>query len=419
MDNALTRDDLATYDPMAPAVQQDPFPYYALLRREAPVYRHPKTGMFFVSRLDSVRHVLAEPLVFSSQMANAQTQSSSSAVAKELKKIAAEGYPPRNTMLTADPPLQTRYRKSVGRAFTTKRIQSVEPTLREISQELLSAWPTRGRVDFANSFAVPFPVQSIAKVLGMRDDVVGNIKRWSDDSVAALGVRITDERRLEAARGLIELQHYWAEEMKDRRESPRDDFLSALCRATIEDANGEVRELDIPEMISIVTQLMVAGNETTTKLLNEIVRLLCENPQEWERLRAEPARIPAVVEEGLRMASPNQGLFRHVTEDVELDGVEIPKGSTIWVMFGAANRDERFFEEPDRFDPDRKNLREHVALGHGAHFCIGAPLARLEARVALEELAKRVEHVSLPDQELAYEPSFILRGLVRLELGIG
>jgi len=119
------------------------------------------------------------------------------------------------------------------------------------------------------------------------------------------------------------------------------------------------------------------------------------------------------------MASPNQGLFRHVTEDVELDGVEIPKGSTIWVMFGAANRDERFFEEPDRFDPDRKNLREHVALGHGAHFCIGAPLARLEARVALEELAKRVEHVSLPDQELAYEPSFILRGLVRLELGIG
>jgi cytochrome P450 len=418
MQPQLTRDDLGSYDPMAPAIQQDPFPYYALLRREAPVYRHPKTGMFFVSRLDSVRRILGDPQTFSSQMSNAQTQSSSSEVAQQLAEIARQGYPPVNTMLTADPPLQTRYRKSVGRAFTTKRILSVEPMLRQLARELLDAWPDRGRVDFANSYAIPFPVHSIAKVLGMRDDVIGNIKRWSDDSVAALGVRISDERRLEAARGLLEVQQYWAGEMKERRESPRDDFLSALCQATIEDESGANRELDIPEMISIVQQLMVAGNETTTKLLNELARLLCENPHEWDRLREDPSRIPAVVEEGLRMASPNQGLFRRVRADVELDGISIPKGSSVWVMFGSANRDERTFPDPDRFDPDRPNLREHVALGHGAHFCIGAPLARLEAAVAIEELARRVEKIALPDQPLRYEPSFILRGLAALELEI-
>jgi cytochrome P450 len=418
MRQQLSRDDLSAYDPMAPDVQQDPFPYYALLRREAPVYRHPKTGMFFVSRLDSVRRILGDPQTFSSRMSNQQTQSSSSAVSKRLAEIAEQGYPPVNTMLTADPPLQTRYRKSVGRAFTTKRINSVEPMLRQLAADLLRAWPERGRVDFANAYAIPFPVHSIAKVLGMRDDVIGNIKRWSDDSVAALGVRITDDRRIEAALGLLEVQQYWAGEMNERREAPRDDFLSALCQATIEDESGETRELDIPEMISIVQQLMVAGNETTTKLLNELARLLCENPDQWQRLRDDPSRIPAVVEEGLRMASPNQGLFRRVRSDVELDGVTIPKGSSVWVMFGSANRDERTFDDPDRFDPDRANLREHVGLGHGAHFCIGAPLARLEAVIAIEELAKRVAKITLPEQPLRYEPSFILRGLAQLELEI-
>ena len=410
--------DLSNYHPMDPATQQDPFPHYALLRSEAPVFRHPELGLYFVSRLDTVRQVLGDTETFSSRFSNAATAPSSSALRQELQKIMAQGYPPADTMLTADPPLQTRYRKTVGRAFTTRRVQSMEPALREIARELLDAWPAKGEIDFANSFAIPFPVRSIVQVLGMDPAVEGEIKRWSDDSVAALGVKLTEERRLEAARGIVQLQQYWAGECKDRREHPRDDFVTALCQATIEDADGAVRELDLSEMLSILQQLMVAGNETTTKLLNEMLKLLALNPDEWRRLREDPSRAPAVVEEGLRMASPNQGLFRQVQKDVTLDGVEIPQGSTVWVMFGSANRDERFFPDPDRFDPDRPNLREHVALGHSAHFCIGAPLARLEAKIAIEEIAARVPHLELPEQPLTYEPSFILRGLAQLALRI-
>jgi cytochrome P450 len=411
--------DLANYHPMDPATQQDPFPYYARLRAEAPVFRHPALGIYFVSRLDTVRQVLAEPATFSSRFSNAATGSSESAVHEELQEIMADAYPATDTMLTADPPLQTRYRKTVGRAFTTRRVLSMEPALTAIAQALLDEWPARGEIDFANSFAIPFPVRSIVQVLGMDPDVESEIKRWSDDSVAALGVKLSDERKLEAARGVVELQQYWARECKSRREHPQDDFVTALCGSTIEDANGTVRELGLPEMISILQQLMVAGNETTTKLLNEMLKLLALHPEEWKRLRDEPGRAAAVVEEGLRMASPNQGLFRQVQSDVSLEGVEIPAGSTMWVMFGSANRDERFFPDPDRFDPDRPNLREHVALGHGAHFCIGAPLARLEAKIALEQIAARVEHLELPEQPLTYEPSFILRGLADLSLRIG
>ena len=150
-----------------------------------------------------------------------------------------------------------------------------------------------------------------------------------------------------------------------------------------------MRKLEIPEMLSIVQQLMVAGNEATTKGITEIMKLLVQHPAEWKRIQEDPSSIPAMVEEGLRLASPNQGLFRICTEDTEVAGVSIPKGAVLWVMFGSANRDERVFPDPDRFDPSRANLNESLAFGRGAHFCIGAPLARLEIRVLFEELAKR------------------------------
>jgi cytochrome P450 len=172
-------------------------------------------------------------------------------------------------------------------------------------------------------------------------------------------------------------------------------------------------------MISIVQQLMVAGNETTTKVINETFALLLANPGWFARMRAERELIPAVVEEALRLSSPNQGLFRSVTRDTVLGGVAIPKGTTIWLMFGSANRDATVFPAPDRFDPERPNLKESLAFGRGAHFCIGAPLARLELRVLFEEVAERVESFSLPPgYPLVYEPSYILRGLAGLELDV-
>jgi cytochrome P450 len=291
--------------------------------------------------------------------------------------------------------------------------------MRELADEILDAWPAHGRVDVMHTLSIPLPIRVIGHFLCMQPAVFQHVKRWSDASVAGLGAIISDEQRIQAARDVVELQKYWQSELEVRLAHPDDDLLSALTQAEFEDETGVERRLDLPEMISIVQQLMVAGNETTTKVINEIFKLLLENPAWFSRMKADPSVIPSVVEEGLRLATPNQGMFRYVTQDAELGGVAIPKGAMIWLMFGSANRDASVFREPDAFDPERPNLKESVAFGRGAHFCIGAPLARLELRVLFEQIAKRVDSFALPaGYALVYEPSYILRGLAGLELDV-
>jgi len=411
--------DLTRYDPMERSVQQDPFPYYAALRAQAPVHRLAGSGVYCISRMSTLREVLASPETFSSQASNAATSVRDPELLAAIVEVLGQGYPPKDTMLTCDPPAQSRYRKTVGKAFSTRRVLELEPRVRAAANALIDDWPAKGRVDFMNQFAVAFPVRVIAELLSMEPERHADIKRWSDDSVAAIGVELSRERRLESVRGMVELQRYWAAKFEDRRAHPRDDLLSDLAHAEFQEADGSKRLLEMPEMLSIIQQLMVAGNETTTKLLNETMRLLLENEGEWNAICRDPGRIEGVVEESLRLSTPNQGMFRQVRRDVVLEGVPVPAGSTLWIIFGSANRDESVFPEPDRFDPTRPNLKEHVAFGRGAHFCIGAPLARLELRVALEQLTQRLREVRLADDNtFEYEPSYILRGLSALALEI-
>ena len=409
---------LEAYDPMDPAVQQDPFRHYAALRDRAPVWQGP-SGTYFVSRHEAVREVLEQPNLFSSQWANTAGPPPIAAGDEEILAIYQEGYPPVSTMLTLDPPLQTRYRKAVGPAFTPRQMQAMEPRIRRIAVDLIEALPRKGVVDFVQQMAVPYPVRVISHALSIPSERERDVKRWSDDSVSAIGVEISRERALDAARGIVEMQHTLAELVESRRAEPEEDILTAIAKAEFVDAEGETRALNVPEMLSILQQLMVAGNEATTKGISEIVKLLAEHPEQWARIQRDPSAIPAVVEEGLRLASPNQGLFRVCTADTEIAGTRIPEGSMLWVMFGSANRDERVFPDPDRFDPDRDNLGEAVTFGRGAHYCIGAPLARLEVKVLLEEMAARVESIAFASGYVPrYEPSFILRGLQTLDLEI-
>jgi len=266
-------------------------------------------------------------------------------------------------------------------------------------------------------------VRVIHYALNMAPETEDRIKVWSDAAVAALGASITDERRLEAAREQVECQQYWFSEYEKRLAEPQDDILSDISHADFDDPDtpeGEMRKLEFAEVFSILQQLMVAGNETTTKFLNETIRLLIEHPTWWDQMRDDPdATWNGVVEEGLRVSSPNQGLFRVVTNDIDFHGISLTKGTRIWVMFGAANRDENTFDDAEAFDPSRDNLREHIAFGKGHHFCIGAPLSRLEGKVAFEELAKRIKLPSFSEgNTFEYEPSFILRGLAQLDLDV-
>ena len=414
--------DLDSYNPMDREVQQCPYPHSAALREHGPIFHHKQTGMYFASRLDVVNEILRDTETYSSKMSNAGTTGDSD-VMKQVAEIMREGWPRAETMLTIDPPLQTRYRKLVSRAFSARRIAALEDKIREIAIELIDEFPDEGTIDFHADFAVKFPVRVIRYALNMAPETEDKIKGWSDDAVAALGVNLTDERRIEAARGQIDNQKYWHSEYEDRLANPQDDILTDLIQADFDDPetpDGEMRKLDFPEIFSIIQQLMVAGNETTTKFLNETIKLLIEHPEWWDRLVDDTdAVINGLVEEGLRISSPNQGLFRVVTRDTEIEGVQIPQGSRIWVMFGAANRDERTFPDGDGFDPGRDNLKEHIAFGKGHHFCIGAPLSRLEGKVAFEELAKRIELPSFSEgNTFEYEPSFILRGLAQLDLDV-
>jgi len=414
--------DLRNYNPMDREVQQCPFEHYRALRDHGPIFHHEQTGMYFASRHDVVIEILRDTETFSSNIASAGTVGEPE-VMEQVAEIMREGVGRAETMLTIDPPVQTRYRKLVSRSFSARRIAALEDRIREIAVDLIAELPQSGTIDFHADFAVSFPVRVIHYALNMAPEVEGKIKQWSDDAVAALGTNITPERRLEAARGQIDSQMYWMGEYEERLANPTDDILSELAHAdfnAVDLPDGETRKLEFPEIYSIIQQLMVAGNETTTKFLNETMRLLIENPKWWHAMEQDPeGTINGLVEEGLRLSTPNQGMFRSVTKDAEIEGVRIPAGSRIWVMFGAANRDERYFENGESFDPGRDNLKEHVAFGKGHHFCIGAPLSRLEGRVAFEELVKAMKLPAFSEgNTFEYEPSFVLRGLAQLDLDI-
>ena len=407
---------LASFNPFDAETLQCPYPYYARMRAEAPVLHLAELDMYLVTRHDLVLGILRDPTTYSSKFGR-PTMPLSGDEADRLNAAIAEGYPRTPTMLTADPPEHTRFRGLVAKAFNPRAIASMEPFIRQFVTELIDAWGDRAQVEFVAEFAVPLPVRVIATMLGQPSERYADIKRWSDASLAGIGTNLSVEGRIAAERETNEFQRHFAQEIDDRRAHPRDDLIGNLVHATVDEPGVDPRPFELPEMISIISQLMVAGNETTTKLLGEMMRLLGEHPDQWQAMRADPTRIERIVEEALRLSSPTQGIFRISTADVELGGINIPAGSRLVLVYGAANRDETLFADADAFDPDRDRLKEHLAFGKGIHFCLGAALSRLEARVALEELSRRVVKYHLAEgNDFRYIPSFMLRGLQRLDL---
>jgi cytochrome P450 len=411
------------FDPFAADVIADPVPWYARMRKEQPVFRVPGQGFYLVTAFDDVTAALRDTDVFSNRFTSPTLAlgRGSPAIQAELEAILAEGYPRTATLLTNDPPAHTRFRRLVSRAFTPRRVASWQPAIERLSDELIAAFSGRGEVELVSEFAVPLPIGVIADALGVPRGMQPTFRRWTDDSTDLIGADVTDERRLAAARGLVEFQRYFAAELDDRRRAPRDDFLTDLVHASVDgDEEGleDTRPLDTPEMLSILHQLLVAGNETTTTLLAESMRLLVADRAEYARVAADTdgSRTAVVVEEALRLCSPAQGMFRVVTRDTVLGGVEIPAGATAILMYASANRDERQWPDADSFCPGRDGVRQHLSFGGGIHFCIGAALSRAEAHAALPRLCRALGDPRLATDRLDYKPSFVLRGLRSLPL---
>jgi cytochrome P450 len=417
--------DLADFGLFDPAVQQCPHAYYARMQQDAPVYVADAGGvpLYLITRYEDVLEVVRDIETFSSRFDTSGMRPDSELPRRIRELYEAEGgYERIGTMLTVDPPEHTRYRRLVSKAFTPKVINDLEPAVREITTRLIDAFIDSPSIEFVERFAVPLPVTVIARALNVPDDRLADFKRWSDASIAGIGTNISIEERLDAEREVIEYQRYFADQLEQRRHAPQDDILTNLLQARIdkhEDGDVPDAPLTVPEMLSIIQQLLVAGNETTTKMLTEMMRLLGEHPDQWRALRADPGRARPVVEEALRLSTPTQGMFRVTTRPATVAGVDIPAGSQVVVMYSAANRDPAVFPAADDFDPDRERVTDHLAFGKGIHFCVGAALSRLEGKVAAEELSRRIERFTLaPTNDFEYHPSFMLRGLKHLDLDI-
>ncbi len=419
--------DPSDFDPRLDSVQQCPYAHYAALRESAPV--HEMSGewvgrgnerVFAVSRFDLVTQVLTDWHTFSSKFGSSQAIPPED-VMRRVREIMSKGWPRPATMLTADPPVHTRFRRLVSKAFTPKRVQDLAPDILRICEGLVDSFAPDdsrgGEIDLIPSFCVPIPTSTVALALGVPEERFADFKRWADASVAPIGRQLDMDGWVGFAEGVVELQQYFAAEFEHRMDHPKDDLLTALLNARLDGADDiEGGPLEMAELLSIVQQLQVAGSETTASLIADAVVLLDREPEEWARIAAEPERAGRVVEECLRLASPNQGLFRIVTRDTELGGVPLPAGSTLWVLYGSANRDEAMFgDNAAEFDADRERVQQHIAFGKGVHYCVGAPLARLEVTIALQVLARRFSSVRPVDAaSLRYGPSFILRGLTSL-----
>jgi cytochrome P450 len=403
---------LESTSPLGPEVLACPHEFNARLRREAPVYRCPHTGIVFVSDYHNVREVAKNHQVFSNRFG--QAMRSEGEVDPRIVEAQKEGYRPVDTMLTQDPPLHRRYRGMVNQAFTARRVAAMEPYIESLCNELIDGFVGAGRCEFVADFAERVPMTVIADQLGVPLRDYDLFKSWSDAFVAQLSRMASPDEELEAVRLIVEFQKYFAARLEERRQEPRDDILSDIVHARFENE----RPLDVPEMLSILQQLLVAGNETTTHCIAEGVLLLIRHPDQHALLKEDPSLIENFTEEVLRLASPTANMWRVATEDTRLANVDVPAGGMVQIRFASANRDEALYPEPDRLDVRRDNARSNVAFGHGVHMCIGASLARKELNVAFRVLVERLDGFALdcPEDALHYPPNVLLRGLASLPL---
>ncbi len=411
-----------------------PYPLFADLRDGSPVHWSEHLGAWVLTRYDDVLAVLHDTARFSSLMPTGPERrgrvmgralaelSVDPAMAPYLAYAQSQGM--AAVLLNADPPDHVRQRKLVNAAFRPRRLAALEPFITDVARRLAAdlaaalaaVRPAGGGagVDVVSSFAVALPMTVIAAALGVPTAELATFKRWSDDLVMPVGNQAPTVDQVRAY--LVtnqEFGQYFAARIAERQATPTEDILSDVANAVL--PAGE--RLTLAEQLSMLTQFLVAGNETTTKLLTNMINQLALSPALQARVRADPSLVEPLVEESLRFEAPVGGLFRRALVDVEIGGQLIPAGQHVWVLYAAANRDGCRFADPDAFDPDRPNAKDHLAFGHGEHYCLGVGLARAEARIGINAVLDAVDHLALvPDQPVEYEDTFVLRGLRHLLL---
>lgn len=392
------------FDPLDPDYLADPYPYYARFRGEAPIFYASKVDFWVVSRYEDIKRIVSDPETFS----NKRVQEPLYAITDEAFAKLREGVRVVPTTSTADPPLHKRTRKHAARAFSARRVAGLEPRIREVANRLIDRMISDGRADMVDRFAFPLPAYVVFGLIGYPEEDAEMLKSWCSDRLKLTWGRPLPEEQLVTVEKMSSFFAYIEDFVHRRAEDLRDDYTSDLLRIRAEDESN----LSLEECVSIDYSLSFAGHETTTNLILNALRNLLSRPGLWEELREDPALIPNTVEETLRRDTSVIAWRRSTTCPVEVAGVEVPKDARLMLLLASANRDESVFENPDEFDIRRANANKHIAFSHGIHFCLGAPLARLEARIALELLTQRLPDLRLspPDQTFEFDPNMSFRG---------
>jgi cytochrome P450 len=365
-------DAMVEYNPFSYEIHEDPYPTYRRLRDEAPAYYNEELDFWALSRFEDVLEGFHDWETYSSAQGIALEQTTGIS-------------PPM--FITMDPPDHTRLRKLVSRAFTPRRIAEMEPRIREVALRHLKPMTRRGSGDLIEDFGAKFPMDVVSTMLGVPAEDQDMLREWVDcmlhreDEVAGVPPAGIEAFGKVAA--------YFAEDIERRRAQPDEHMISTLCRAQAEGA-----QISDEEIVGFCFLMAIAGNETTTKLIGNMVYWLSKHPDQRRLVREDPRRVPDAVEEVLRYDNSSQMMVRTLTRDKELHGQTMEKGKKVVLLVGSGNRDEREFPDPDRFDVTR-NIPRTLSFGHGRHLCIGASLARLEGRIALEEIFAR-----MPDLEV-------------------
>ncbi len=378
---------------LAPEVRTNPYPFYAELRRTTPVCQVAPGDFWAVTRYDDVITVLKNPLLFSSE-----------GMRRATCPAWLEDAPFAQSMVVHDPPEHGRLRALVNRAFGPTALSRLEPWVREQAESLAARLTAGQAFDLIDAFTRPLPASVIRELLGLDASLEPLFPRWADDLTSTSSVAPGDTVRMEEIRTTVrEARQYLSEVLAQRRRSPGQDMVSELLAVRVD---GEA--LTDAELMGFLFMLLIAGMETTIHLLTHAVRLLMEHPGVLKRVHADRSLLPRLVEEVLRYEPPVHGIMRVTQAETELSGVRLPAGAWVLALLGSANRDESRFPEPDRFDIDRAGL-QNLPFGYGIHFCLGAPLARLEARLGLEALLSRFSAI-VPRGPVTWNHSLSVRG---------
>jgi cytochrome P450 len=396
------------FDPFSAEYLADPYPTLRELRETTRAFYSPAIDHWVVTNYADVRHILTTTSSFSALNALQPLTELCPHAASLLKQ---GGYAATPALTNLDPPGHARQRRLANASFTPKRIAALEPFVRDLAQLFLDEHFRNGSADMIADLAWGFPALVLFRVLGLPESDLARVKRGALHRGTVIFGRAKEDEQIEAARELASFWRYAAALVEARTESPRDDFVSSLVQAGYAGGDALSRE----ETVSIMLQMLFAGHETTTRLIGNSFRRLLEHRESWEAICRDPGLIPNAIEEVLRFDGSVIAWRQKTKEPVEIGEARLPKDAKLLLLLASANRDPAVFPDPDRFDIRRPNAREHLSFGVGVHNCLGAPLARLEARVVLEEVSRRLPSLRLTENaKLNFPASISMRGPVSL-----